>query len=342
MKITHSRHFDIATTRNTDVAVLIAVAIAIPAALAPAAYAQDGEEKERRLEEVVVTGSRIVQDGFQSPTPTTIMSIEEMQASALENVADFINQLPSVTGSTRPQNSQALISSGEAGINTMNLRGIGNDRTLTLLDGQRSVPSVLGGAVDVNNFPQSLISRVDVVTGGGSAAYGSDAIAGVVNYVLNKDFTGIKASLDTSSTLDYGDNDSLRAAVAGGSRFAGERGHFMFEVEVARKDGIMHSDRDWNRDGWSQMINPNYRPGNGEPFRLILPNIGLSNATPAASSQAALCAAWRLARAVFHTTSITEIWSMIPICKAATGGVSIAGIYRHWTLREGGIAYLAD
>ena len=293
MNITHSRYFDIATTRNTDeavatrykktladVAVPIAVAIAIPAALAPAVYAQDGEEKERRLEEVVVTGSRIVQDGFQSPTPTTIMSIEEMQASAPQNVADFINQLPSVTGSTRPQNSQALISSGEAGINTMNLRGIGNDRTLTLLDGQRSVPSVLGGAVDVNNFPQSLISRVDVVTGGGSAAYGSDAIAGVVNYVLNKDFTGIKASLDTSSTLDYGDNDSLRAAVAGGSRFASERGHFMFEVEVARKDGIMHSDRDWNRDGWSQMINPNYRPGNGEPFRLILPNMGLSNATP--------------------------------------------------------------
>ncbi len=238
------------------------------------------EEPEQGLEQVVVTGSRVVRDGFQSPTPTTIVGIEEIQAAAPTNLADFVNELPAVAGSTRPQNSQTSISSGAAGVNTMNLRGIGNNRTLTLLDGQRSVPSLLTGAVDVNNFPQSLISRVDVVTGGASAVYGSDAVAGVVNYILDKDFTGLKGSIDTSATTEHDDNRTWKSSITAGAPFADDRGHFLFAAELARKDGILHSDREWNRDGWGQILNPNYTPDNGEPFRLILPHVGLSTAAP--------------------------------------------------------------
>ena len=262
-----------------EVALLSTVSAGVSLALAPLAQAQ-GEEPAQELEQVVVTGSRVVRDGFQSPTPTTIVGIEEMQAAAPTNLADFVNELPSVAGSTRPQNSQTSISSGAAGVNTMNLRGIGNNRTLTLLDGQRSVPSLLTGAVDVNNFPQSLISRVDIVTGGASAVYGSDAIAGVVNYILDKDFTGMKGSVDTSATTEHGDNRTWKGSITAGAPFAGDRGHFLFAAELARKDGILHSDRDWNRDGWGQMLNPNYTPDNGEPFRLIVPHVGLSTATP--------------------------------------------------------------
>lgn len=232
------------------------------------------------IEEINITGSRVVRDGFQAPTPVTVMTVEDMQASPPENLADFVNELPSVTGSIRPQSSQTAISSGNSGVNSMNLRGIGSNRTLTLLDGQRSVASMISGAVDVNNFPQSLVSRVEIVTGGASAAYGSDAVAGVVNYILDKDFTGFKVNVETSATVDYSDNWTQKGSITAGFPFAGARGHVLFDVEIAEKEGVMHSDRPWNREGWGQMLNPYYTPDNGQPFRLVLPEMGLISATP--------------------------------------------------------------
>ena len=106
--------------------------------------------------------------------------------SPTNNIADFVNQLPPLAGSTRPSNSRLNISSGQAGINALNLRNLGEIRTLVLLDGRRSVGSTITGLVDVNTIPQLLVERVEIVTGGASAAYGSDAVAGVVNFILNK------------------------------------------------------------------------------------------------------------------------------------------------------------
>src|SRR5690606_33164745 len=145
------------------------------------------------LQEVTVTGTRIVRDGYEAPTPTTIVGIQEIQAAAPANVADFVNTLPSLAGSATPATGQSSVSAGGAGLNVLNLRNLGTARTLVLLDGQRVVGSQPTGLVDVNNFPQQLIERVDIVTGGASAAYGSDAFSGVVNFILDRDFTGFKA-----------------------------------------------------------------------------------------------------------------------------------------------------
>ena len=249
------------------------VALAVAMACTQAAGAQQASQ----LEEVVVTGTRVERAGFEAPTPLTVMGIEEMNASPSANLAEFVNTLPSVVGSATPQNSNTSISSGAAGVNALNLRALGSVRTLVLLDGQRSVGSLLNGTVDVNNIPQALVTRVEVVTGGASAAHGSDAVAGVVNLILDRRFTGLKTEVDGGMST-YGDNENWRARAAFGTPFAGGRGHLLLSGDFVKEKGVMHADRDWNNNGWYQIINPAYSPGNGQPERLITPNAGLMTA----------------------------------------------------------------
>ncbi|MDP3383002.1 MAG: TonB-dependent receptor plug domain-containing protein, partial [Phenylobacterium sp.] len=139
------------------------IALVIGAAAAGSAQAQTAPAS---VEEVVVTGTRVVRDGYQAPTPLTVISETEILAAAPSNVADFVNDIPSIVGSSTPQTTNASISAGTSGVNALNLRGLGGTRTLVLLNGQRSVGSTITGAVDVNTFPQGLISGVQIVTGG--------------------------------------------------------------------------------------------------------------------------------------------------------------------------------
>jgi iron complex outermembrane receptor protein len=231
-------------------------------------------------DQIVVTGTRIVRDGFQSPTPLTVISREDIQnQSPTNNLADFVNQIPALAGSTRPSNSRLFISSGLAGINTMNLRNLGEVRTLVLLDGRRSVGSTITGLVDINTFPQSLVKSVEIATGGASAAYGSDAVAGVVNYVLDKKYEGFKVDADTGIT-DKGDgfNYSFNGAI--GKSFADGRGHILLSGEYAHRDGIFEVDRDWNQLGYRTITNPAYTATNGQPANLVVRGAGTWNSTP--------------------------------------------------------------
>ncbi len=231
------------------------------------------------VEEIVVTGTRILRDGYEAPTPLTVMSAEVIQASAPENIADFVNKLPSVIGSATPLTSNLSFSNGQAGLNTLNLRNMGSERTLVLLDGQRSVPSTINGLVDVNDFPQQLISRVDIVTGGASSAYGSDAVSGVVNFILDKKFSGVKGEVSGGVTT-YGDDRGWKVELSGGTGFANERGHLLISGEVSSKDGIFSVPRQWNNNGWLIMNNPAYTATNGQPQRLLVSGAGLSQAMP--------------------------------------------------------------
>src|SRR5207253_4957223 len=141
-----------------------------------------------------------------------VLGAADIQALKPANLADLVNTMPSVTeGGSTPQTSGGSISTATAGINSINLRGLGVSRTLVLLDGQRSVASAIQGQVDINTFPQDLVERVDIVTGGASAQYGSDAVGGVVNFVLNHKFRGLKLSADGSIT-EYGGGGSYRTA----------------------------------------------------------------------------------------------------------------------------------
>ena len=225
------------------------------------------------VDEIVVTGSRIVRDGFQAPTPVTVMSAEQVQGFSQPNIADYVNTIPVFQGSASPSTNQTSVSAGTAGVNTLNLRGVGSERTLVLFDGQRSVASTVTGLVDVNNFPQALIQRVDVVTGGASAAYGSDAVAGVVNFVLDREFTGLKGEVSGGLTT-YGDNGNWKVTLTGGTPFASGRGHLVVSSEITHKDGIFDTgSRDWMHTGAGVMTNPAYGTGPGQstsvPERLV-------------------------------------------------------------------------
>ncbi|MEW5686977.1 MAG: TonB-dependent receptor [Pseudomonadota bacterium] len=234
-------------------------------------------ETESSLEEVIVTGSRVARDGYSAPTPVNVLGQDEIKAAAAANIADFVNTLPSVAGSATAANSSGGLSNGVAGISALNLRALGTGRTLVLLDGQRSVASAATGQVDTNTFPQSLISRVEVVTGGASSAYGSDAIGGVVNFILDKEYTGIKATAEYGETT-YGDNDNWKLNLTFGKPFADGRGHILLSAETVSQDGIHYETRDWNRKGHFAVRNPNTAAG--APFYVVSDNVGISTYTP--------------------------------------------------------------
>ena len=238
-----------------------------------------GEEGADQTD-LVVTGTRIVRDGFQTPTPLTVLTQQDiLNSSPSNNIADFVNQLPSLAGGFTPANSRLNLSSGQAGINTMNLRNLGSERTLVLLDGRRSVASTVTGLVDVNTIPQALVKSVEVVTGGASSAYGSDAVAGVVNFVLDKKYTGLKVAIDSGVT-DKGDGGNYSFSVAGGWSFGDGRGHLLLSGELAHRDGIFKVDRDWNATGYVRIQDPNWTTSSTTPRYLIRRQVGAANSTP--------------------------------------------------------------
>jgi iron complex outermembrane receptor protein len=229
--------------------------------------------------EITVTGTRIQRDGYQAPTPLTVLGSEDIANSAPANLADYVNDIPSLVGSVTPASSNLNISAGTAGVNALNLRAMGTARTLVLLDGQRSVGSTLGGLVDINTFPQGLVKSVEIVTGGASAAYGSDAVSGVVNFILDKEYEGLKGSAEYGITK-YGDAPSYRGTLTAGSSFADGRGHVLLNGEISVKDGLHSVPRKWNKSGTYLINNPAYVAGNGQPERLVASGVGLSTATP--------------------------------------------------------------
>ena len=238
--------------------------------------------KESPTPDIIVTGTRVVRDGYTAPTPTSVLGAAEIANKAPANLADYVNELPALSGSTSPRANVGSVSAGQVGINALNLRNLGSNRTLILLDGRRTAASTLGGLVDINTIPQALVKRVDVVTGGASADYGSDAVAGVVNFILDKDFTGLKGSAQGGVTT-YGDDRNYNISLSAGARFAGGRGHVLLSGELTHNDGIHGiGKRSWYdyRKLFTNPANPNGTAGNGQPQLLNLANSGFATATP--------------------------------------------------------------
>lgn len=235
------------------------------ALFAPAAFAQDQDEAPAYSSvaddpealpaegDITVTGTRIARDGYDAPTPVTVISTKELTAEAPANISNFVTTLPSVIAT----GNGGTLSNASMGVNTVNLRGLGPERTLVLVDGQRSVSSTNTGSIDLNTIPQSLIERVEVVTGGASSAYGSDAISGVINFILDKDYTGIKASYEYGETT-YGDGSNHKISVTAGQPFADGRGHIILSGEYVEQNPIHRTNRDWNNGGFFTVNNPQY------------------------------------------------------------------------------------
>ena len=217
-------------------------------AMTSAAIAQ---QTAQNTESVTVTGSRIISDITLSPTPITTVSADQLATTTPTDIPDALNKLPDFIGgaSPRSQNNGQNNNSG----NTLNLRNLGPTRTLILLDGQRVAPSNRDGTVNVDALPQMLMSRVDVVTGGASAVYGSDAVAGVVNFILDKKFDGFKYDINAGISK-YGDAAEERIGIAWGTDLFGGRGHYEMAARVFQQDAIQMNQRPYgyNHNTWVQ------------------------------------------------------------------------------------------
>ncbi len=271
------------TQRKNRINVMMSTtAIAIAMGLPGLAMAQTAKQtaEQAPVEEIVVTGSRIVREGYEAPTPLTVVGTEQLERSADSNLLNFLNTMPAITGSNTAASGGTSLSPGTAGLQTLNLRSLGANRVLVLLDGQRAVGSALSGIVDVASFPAQLVSRVDVVTGGASAVYGSDAVAGVVNFVLDRKFTGVKAELSGGLT-NYGDDKNYKVDLSAGFGFADDRGHVLLSGEHMHNQGISgDGGRAWNRTGFQQIVNPLYTATNGQPQQLVQFNTAPGTMTP--------------------------------------------------------------
>src|SRR5579862_4246473 len=174
--------------------------LAPPRRAVPSATTAQGSGA-RELQEVTVSASAISIAGYEAPTPVTAISLQQLQSEARTDVADVLRNLPPYSGSPSPENSDytGLVSAGIQGEDLLNLRDLGVNRTLVLFDGQRVVQSNIQGGVDVSTLPASLVDRIDTVTGGASAIWGSDALAGVINLIINKSFNGVQVNLEESN-----------------------------------------------------------------------------------------------------------------------------------------------
>ena len=226
---------------------LLLLASASLTAIAPTAFAQDAAAPQATapasdaVDAVVVTGSRISSNGYQAPTPVTVATSTELLKSSPTSIPDGLTKLPQFIGSAGPNRQANIFGTPNHG-NVLNLRGIGPTRTLILLDGVRAPPTTYLNTVDVNVFPSLLVQRVDVVTAGASSVYGSDAVSGVVNFVLDSKFTGVKGVLQGGIT-QRGDGQNFRFGLAAGRDFLDGRAHVVASVDINVQNGYLNADR---------------------------------------------------------------------------------------------------
>ena len=211
-------------------------------------------------DEIVVTGSRIGRSELSSPTPLSVMTSEQLGARGQTNIQEMVSQVAALVGS-----SSSIDNSGgdNVGVNFLNLRNLGSDRTLVLVNGRRHVGAdPLGSAsVDTNTIPVALLERVEVTTGGASAIYGADGVSGVVNFILKRDFEGFRLNLQAGIS-DYGDAGNYSGSLIAGTNFAEGRGNVTLAYEYDRRNPLQASDRDFlsNKSYWF-MNNPAQLPG---------------------------------------------------------------------------------
>ena len=222
--------------------------LALPMAALAQEAPQSAEAGTENAEGIVVTGSRVIKNGDNSPTPVTVVAKETLDTIRPTSLTESLTILPVFSG-TRSQVSNPSATGGVGGGNgnaaQLNLRNVGATRTLVLLDGRRVPPASVTNIVDADVIPQLLIERVDTVTGGVSAVYGSDAVSGVVNFITNKNFNGIKATA-AAGISEYGDGGQQNFAIAAGTDLFEGRGHFEMSYEYRNDEGVLRrSARDW-------------------------------------------------------------------------------------------------
>ena len=214
--------------------------VALASSIGSIALPQVAAAEEAQLEEVVVTGSRIRRADFEANAPVATLGSDQIELTATVNTEQLLNTMPQmVPGLDRTSNNPGN------GTATVNLRGLGSNRTLVLLNGTRAVPTTQGGTVDINNIPTSLIERVEVLTGGASAVYGSDALAGVVNFSLKDDFEGVALNFNSEQT-EEGDAELNSLDITIGGNFADGRGNVVLNAQYTDREDLFQGDRSFS------------------------------------------------------------------------------------------------
>jgi iron complex outermembrane recepter protein len=250
----------------------VASAVLGLALISTPSFAQDAKPAEDAGEAIIVTGSRIQQPNLQGISPITTVTAQDIKLQGSTKVEDILNGLPQVFAA-----QSSTLSNGATGTATVNLRGLGTSRTLVLINGRRLMtgdPNATTSAADLNFIPAALVKRVDVLTGGASATYGADAVAGVVNFIMDKDFTGFKIDANygfyqhnnrnkvTPPLLDartragfsnfgypqgsVADGGDFDATVAFGGKFGDDRGHFTSYFGYRKVNPVLQSNRDYS------------------------------------------------------------------------------------------------
>ncbi len=246
--------------------VVFSAAIAVVASFQHAVAAGESPAAALALETVTVTATRVIRDGYEAPTPTTVLGSDLLVLRAPSTLANALARLPQMRNAA-DEGTGSLQFGQSAGRGFVNLRGLGTNRTLVLLDGERLVSNSLSGDRDIAALPSALITRVDVVTGGASASYGSDAIAGVVNFVLDSRFTGFRATAEGSMSADSDAEAGKVTAAWGGS--LGDRAHLIASAEFFDRDGLPRDSRSFATPA-AIVPNPAFTTTNGQrPLRVV-------------------------------------------------------------------------
>jgi outer membrane receptor protein involved in Fe transport len=242
---------------------------------APVARSAEADD----LSEVVITGSRIARRDNVANSPIVTIDAKQLESQSGLNVEAYLNQLPAYNPAATPTsegtNSDVQISSiNSVGIASISLRGFGPNRSLTLVDGRRATPTNALMVVDVNSIPSSMVRNIEIISGGASAVYGADAMGGVSNFLLNRDFQGLQVDTQYGMT-DVGDNEEFRASILAGTKFADGRGNVVFAAEYYDRKAAFDKKRDFYTDAykdptvggnfigfvfgendWNQLFNP--------------------------------------------------------------------------------------
>jgi iron complex outermembrane receptor protein len=273
--------------------------------------ARGRQADDETTHDIVVTGSRVITNGNNSPAPITVITPETLQSTTPTNIPDALRKLPvfAASGSVAAVTNPGSNSVG----NFLNLRALGANRTLILFNGHRVPPTNSDATVDTNVLPQLLLARVDVATGGSSAVYGSDAVTGVVNFIVDRKFQGVRA-VAQGGVSGRGDAGSYRLGVAAGSNFAGDRGHAEVSVEMFHQAGL---DNKFDRKAGRKIYAETGTGTAANPYHLI------ENARSAASSFGGLITTGVLAGQQFCSNGV--LCPFVHGTASGTAGVESGG-----------------
>ena len=247
------------------------------ALLGTPAFAQDDQtttDETTTEDSIVVTGSLIRNPNLELATPVNVTSAEEIDLQQSNVAEEVLREIPGVVPSIG-----SAVNNGNGGASFVNLRGLGSNRNIVLLDGQRIVPAELNGRVDLNNIPLALVESVQVLTGGASATYGADAISGVVNFITNNDFSGIEISGGYQLT-EEGDGATYRVDVTTGAQFEDGRGGVILGIGYQHADPVYQGARDISVRNVDSFTGAGGGSGTSVPSRFSLPGSGTRQIAP--------------------------------------------------------------